>query len=130
MFNKKIAAMGLSVLLSMTVLTVPAFAHGHHSGGHHRQAERSCVVSSSVGADTSQTAVIGCPVHAGSAADCPVCVVDGCTETGHHYHDDTVYCGYPHAHGYCDGTCAQASDTVPSRTSPDNGNCLRHHSCY
>lgn len=51
--------------------------------------------------------VPGCPVHAGGAAEgsCLVCGVDGCTQTGHHLHENAVYCGYPHAGGYCDGTC-------------------------
>lgn len=129
MLSKKIAAMGVSVLLSMMVFTVPAFAHGHHSGGHHGQAERSCVVNS--GGSVGQTAAVYCPVHEGCGVDCPVCTVEGCTETGHHYHGDAVYCGYPHGCGYCDGTCVQAGDTVPSETTPSTKPYYyRHHACY
>ena len=44
MLSRKVAALGLSVLMSMSVVTVPAFAHGHHSGGHHRRAVADCPV--------------------------------------------------------------------------------------
>ncbi len=75
----------LTVLMSVAVLTVlmvmPVSAHGHH--GHHRQQT----------VDTS----------------CPVCTVDGCTETGRHTHDGCEYCGYDHEDGYCDGTCVNVS---------------------
>ena len=31
MLRKKVTAAGLSILLAMSMFTVPAFAHGHHS---------------------------------------------------------------------------------------------------
>ena len=36
---------------------------------------------------------------------CAVCTVEGCTQTGRHYHDGVLYCGHDHASGWCDGTC-------------------------
>lgn len=130
MLRKKVTAAGLSILLAMSMFTVPAFAHGHHSGGHHRQASTGCVVRADV-ADTDRAAVPGCPVHDGSGVNCPVCTIDGCTEAGHHYHDDTVYCGYLHGHGYCDGTCMQADNSSLSNTTPSTTRYYRrHHACY
>lgn len=51
---------------------------------------------------------------------CPVCTVEGCTETGRHFHDECEYCGYDHESGYCDGTCV----TVSRRGYG------RHHGCH
>lgn len=34
------------------------------------------------------------------------CTVEGCTITGYHYHDSTIYCGHTHGNDVCDGTCA------------------------
>lgn len=76
-FRKRSAAVMTAALLSVLVV-MPVSAHGHH--GHHRQ-------SSTV--DTS----------------CPVCTVEGCTETGRHTHDGCEYCGYDHEGDYCDGSC-------------------------
>ena len=98
MLSRKVAALGLSVLMSMSVVTVPAFAHGHHSGGHHRRAVADCPVRADAAVTDGMT-VPGCPVHDGSGADCPVCTIEGCTEAGHHYHNNEVYCGYQHGHG-------------------------------
>ena len=36
---------------------------------------------------------------------CAVCTVEGCTQTGRHYHDGVLYCGHNHTSGWCDGTC-------------------------
>ncbi len=130
MLNRKVAALGLSVLMSMSVVTVPAFAHGHHSGGHHRRAVADCPVRADAAVTDGMT-VPGCPVHDGSGADCPVCTIEGCTEAGHHYHNDEVYCGYRHGHGYCDGTCVQAGDPAPSEPTPSTTRYYqRHHGCY
>lgn len=72
-------------LLASALVAFPAQAHGH---GHHRQ----------VYTETADTG-------------CPVCTVEGCTETGRHSHDGHDYCGYDHSSGYCDGSCANISDT-------------------
>lgn len=106
MLRKKWMTMGLSVCLAAVLMTAPAYAHGHHSRGHHSTTGRSCRVS--VNAGTAES-VPGCPAHAGGSVDgsCLVCGIDGCTQTGHHLHEDAVYCGYPHANGYCDGTCIE-----------------------
>ena len=77
MLRRKITAAAAAALMAAALVTFPASAHGH---GHHRQA---------VTEDTS----------------CPVCTVEGCTETGRHIHDGHDYCGYDHSSGYCDGTC-------------------------
>ena len=55
---------------------------------------------------------------------CPVCTVEGCTEEGRHLHDDEYYCGYDHACGYCDGSCAASS------TQTYSGCGRRHHGCH
>ena len=89
--RRRFAAAMTAALLAV-LLAMPVSAHGHR--GHHRQ----------------------------SAADigCPVCTVEGCTETGRHTHDGCEYCGYDHEGDYCDGTCV----TVTSRSAG------RHHGCH
>ncbi|MFG6332915.1 MAG: hypothetical protein K1W28_14045 [Lachnospiraceae bacterium] len=89
--RRRLTAVMATVLLA-GLLAMPVFAHGHH--GHHRRAA----------------------VNTG----CPVCTVEGCTETGRHMHDECEYCGYDHEDGYCDGTCV----TVSRR---GHG---RYHGCY
>lgn len=108
---KKWMTMGISVVMAAVLFAAPVYAHGHghHSDRHHTRTERSCGVGADRGMWMNQNAEIvpDCPVHAGCAAEgsCLVCGVDGCTQTGHHLHENAVYCGYPHAGGYCDGTC-------------------------
>ncbi len=96
MWSRKIAAAAAAGVLAAALVTFPAAAHGH---GHHRQA-------SSVTCDTS----------------CPICTVEGCTETGRHTHDGHDYCGYDHSGGYCDRSCETVSDTG----SRGGG----HHGCH
>jgi len=90
-FRRRLTAVMATALLAV-LLAMPVSAHGHR--GHHRQ----------------------------SAADtgCPVCTVEGCTETGRHFHNECEYCGYDHESGYCDGTCV----TVSRRGYG------RHHGCH
>lgn len=166
MISRKWMTMGASILLAAMLFTVPASAHGHHSRGHHNQTEsgyasnRNAAVQNNTNVDrgagsgysadtnrgqgagcavsTDGETVVSCPVHVYGAAEgnCPVCAVDGCDQTGHHLHDDTVYCGYPHAHGYCDGSCAAADEPQAERTQPSGE--LRayartsrgHHGCH
>lgn len=90
-FRKQSAAVVTAALLAV-LLVMPVSAHGHH--GHRRQST----------VDTS----------------CPVCTVEGCTETGRHIHDGCEYCGYDHEGDYCDGACV----TVSYRGTG------RHHGCY
>lgn len=75
---------GLLCAILTAALIVPASAHGCHGrrgGGCHGRAAR-CV----------QTEITVCPY-------------DDCTLAGRHYHDGTVYCGYAHGSGLCDGNC-------------------------
>ncbi len=50
---------------------------------------------------------------------CPVCMFEGCDETGRHTHDGHDYCGYAHNSGYCDHSC----ETVQT------SGCGGHHHC-
>lgn len=77
---KRLFAYGAAGLLMAGMVVMPVSAHGHHS-------------------------------QAGAAkkAVCSVCTVEGCTRTGLHVHDNTTYCGYAHAGGYCDGSCGAVS---------------------
>ena len=88
MWTKKFVTASVAGMMAAMLVAFPASAHGHH-----RQA---------VAVDTS----------------CPVCTVEGCTETGRHYHDDHEYCG-------C-GYCAHSCETVSSYSSCHRG----HHGCY
>ena len=79
---------GVLCAMLAAMLVVPVSAHGCHGGrrsGHHGggYAQNSASVQASV----------------------TVCPVDGCTAAGRHWHDGTLYCGYGHANGYCDGAC-------------------------
>lgn len=85
-----------AVTLISVLFVTPVSAHGHH----HRQTVQTT--------DTS----------------CPVCTVEGCTEEGRHAHDGYDYCGYDHADGYCDGTCA-AVNTTTARSARGG-----HHGCH
>ena len=92
MWTKKFVTASVAGMMAAMLVAFPASAHGDR-----RQA---------VAVDTS----------------CPVCTVEGCTETGRHYHDDHEYCGYGHSSGYCDHSC----ETVSSYSSCHRG----HHGCY
>lgn len=93
MWTKKFITASAAGMMAAMLVAFPASAHGHH-----RQA---------AAVDTS----------------CPVCTVEGCTETGRHYHDDHEYCGYEHSNGYCDHSC----ETVSSYTSSYHRG---HHGCH
>lgn len=94
MWRKKIACAVAAGMVAALFTVSPAFAHGH---GHHRRVDT---------VDTS----------------CPVCTVEGCTETGRHVHDGHDYCGYNHSSGYCDGSCAAVSGS--------GSHCGRGHGCH
>ena len=64
MWSRKIMRAAAVGILAAALMAFPSFAHGH---GHHRQAASNT--------DTS----------------CPVCTVEGCTETGRHIHDDQIF---------------------------------------
>lgn len=93
MWSRKIMRAAAVGILAAALMAFPSFAHGH---GHHRQAASNT--------DTS----------------CPVCTVEGCTETGRHIHDDHYYCGYEHSGGYCDYSCETQSGSY----------CGRGHGCH
>lgn len=69
----------------MAVCTLIASASAH--GGHH-----SSVSYSGQHTQVQQTVISVCPV-------------EGCTLAGRHVHNGTVYCGYDHGSGYCNGAC-------------------------
>ena len=77
---KRLFAYGAAGLLMAGMAVMPVSAHGHHG-------------------------------QAGAAKQtvCFVCTVEGCTTTGLHTHDNTTYCGYAHAGGWCDGSCGAVS---------------------
>lgn len=83
MRSRRFAAAMAAGLLGAALMAFPAQAHGHH-----RQ----------VYTETTDTS-------------CPVCTLEDCTESGRHSHDGHNYCGYDHSSGYCDGTCANVSDS-------------------
>lgn len=63
---------------------------------------------------------------------CYVCPVEDCTEMGRHSHDGTVYCGYDHADGICDGQCLDICPvegcTIAGRHTHDGtAYCGTHH---
>lgn len=80
---KRIIFSCMACVLSMTLLIVAASAHGGHHGRGGCHGQRS---------QAQQTLI-------------PVCTVEGCSVAGRHVHDGTVYCGYDHADGYCNGAC-------------------------
>ena len=91
---KKVAAFGVTLVLSMTLTVFPAMAHGH---GHGHRARTS--------------------------TQDPVCSVENCSEAGHHYHDGDIYCGYHHEGGYCDGSCAAVSSDYGYGGCHHGGHC-------
>ena len=95
MRNKKFVAAVTAGMLMAALAAFPAAAHGH---GH-------CGRGRAVAEDTS----------------CPVCTVEGCTETGRHTHDGHDYCGYDHGSGYCDRSCENVNTS-----SGYSG----HHRCH
>ena len=98
-FGKLLTTVAAALLVSATFV-MPVSAHH----GHHRQAAK---------VDTS----------------CPVCTVEGCTEEGHHLHDDAYYCSYAHEDGYCDGSCGYCDSSCGhfTRTYSRHGGGRGHH---
>lgn len=80
MVLRKAAVSGLVGILTFTAFVMPVSAHGHH----------------------------GQSVQAAHDHLCEVCTQEDCSIRGWHLHDDSVYCGYAHEEGYCDGTCDTA----------------------
>lgn len=112
---KRIFTAALTAALISTLFVMPVSAHGH---GHHRQARTVQTVQTVQTVNTTDTV----------NTECPVCTVEGCTETGRHTHDGYDYCGYNHADGYCDGSCA----TVSASGSTTSGCGYRggRHGCH
>ena len=81
-YIKRIAT-GVVTAMTAVMLVVPASAHS----GHYRQ---------------SNTSVQAQPV----IASCNVCTTADCHTTGRHSHGGVTYCGYDHADGVCNGSCA------------------------
>ena len=126
MVFKRVAAF----LLAASIVTVPAFAHGHGGAKGHRvwTAEPttytvcpldSCEVA---GRHTHNNTTYCGYNHAHGFCDgtCyAVCTVEGCEATGQHVHNGVTYCGYDHAYGFCDGTCLNpVQPTAPAVTAP------------
>ena len=70
---------GAVAVLTALMLMLPASAHG---GRHHQAAAQTPVTN------------------------CGVCAVETCHTSGRHTHSGVTYCGYNHASGVCNGTCA------------------------
>ena len=133
-FKKFFTAVMTASLISV-LFVMPVSAHGHHgSQGHHNQTSNTTVTSESTtsGATASENTTSGATVS--DNTDCPVCTVDGCTETGRHSHDGHDYCGYNHESGYCDGSCETAShhDNAGTTTSgtTNSRRCVRRFHCH
>ena len=73
----------LVCVLSLSLLIAAASAHG----GHHGRGG-------------------GCHSRRTQTQQVSVCTVEGCSLAGRHVHNGTVYCGYDHEGGYCNGSCA------------------------
>ncbi len=85
--SKKYITAGIAIVLSVALLVPVAYA----CGGHGRM-----VSSQPMAENTTVDAKV---------TTCPVCTVETCQIAGRHSHDDTLYCGYHHADGICDGSC-------------------------
>ena len=89
---RKASAIGAAAVFAVVVLALPVSACGRH--GHHAQRDFQCAV----------------------------CTVEDCSETGFHIHDETIYCGYDHEGGYCDGSCVYSAE-------PESTGYIGHHHC-
>jgi len=89
---RKASAIGVTAVFAVAVLALPVSACGRH--GHHAQSDYHCAV----------------------------CTVEDCNETGFHIHDETMYCGYNHESGYCDGSCIYSVE-------PESTGYRGHHHC-
>lgn len=79
---KRVIVLGaVGILLSLSSV-MPVSAHGHHGRRTVSAVEREYL--------------------------CAVCTENGCEKKGWHIHDDSIYCGYGHEDGYCDGSCDTA----------------------
>ena len=106
--HKKYIAASVAAVLSIALLVPVAYA----CGGHGRVAANQL-------ADTNVTA-------------CAVCTVEDCQITGRHSHEGTLYCGYQHADGICDGTCralcpVEGCDIAGYHTHDNHAYCGSHH---
>lgn len=100
MWMKKLFAWGAVGILLAGVAVMPVSAHGHHYA---------------------QTTVQ-------EDAVCGLCTVEDCAETGLHYHDGELYCGYDHDCGYCDRSCGMTTKTTTGTTgSGCHGRRHGHH---
>lgn len=77
MSMKKLLISALAAMCAASLLVPAAYAHGCH--GQSAGTRR---------------------------AGCAVCTVEDCTLSGRHVHGKTVYCGFDHEDGWCDGSCA------------------------
>ncbi len=91
---KKLFVWGATGVLLAGMTVMPVSAHGHHYA-------RTTVAEDAV---------------------CELCTVEDCTETGLHYHDEELYCGYDHECGYCDRSCVTIREKVQTRTA-GSGSC-------
>ncbi len=118
-FKKMLTAVVAASLISV-LFVMPVSAHGHHGNqGHHNQTSQATVTSEATVSDNT---------------DCPVCTVDGCTETGRHSHDGHDYCGYNHESGYCDNSCETTSHHTDSGTTTsgttNSKRCVKRSFCH
>lgn len=106
--NKKYMVAGVAAVLSIALLVPVAYACGGHGRAISRQPQATVPTT------------------------CAVCTVEDCQIAGRHSHDDTLYCGYHHADGICDGTCralcpVEDCDITGYHTHNDSAYCGSHH---
>lgn len=130
MFQRKgrLFAAALCAMMAATLI-VPAAAHGHR-GGHHSGYCQS-VYSQPAYTQPAYTQPEDTQYTPPAAAVCPACPYEDCLAAGQHHHNGTAYCGYNHAGGYCDGTCA----VTPYYYGYSYGGCSHgygygHHGCW
>ena len=121
MVFKRVAAF----LLAASIVTVPAFAHGHGGAKGHRVWTAEPTTYTVCPLDSCEVA--GRHVHNGvtycgydhgngfcDGACRALCPYEDCTLAGPHTHDGVDYCGYGHGNGYCDGSCWGNTADVPA----------------
>lgn len=126
MHMKKIFTAAVTVALVSVLFVMPVSAHGHHHGSHRHACDYGAQIQTpnadtknqTPDTDTQNTDTQNSDTDTQTSDTvCPVCTIEGCTESGRHFHDGEEYCGYNHSSGYCDNTCTQ-----------NGGGCVNHRS--
>lgn len=113
---RRFFALGALCLTLTLLLASPALAHGHHGGGHHGGYQGGSGYAGNSGTVTETYYYGGHYSEGGRQWNCggrwcqteiTVCAVEGCELAGRHLHDGTLYCGYAHEGGLCNGACCE-----------------------